>query len=285
MSQMKQRFSLMLLLLLLASFNLPAQQEIPSLKARVTDLTNTLTTQQIKTLEEKLHNFEEQKGSQVAVLIIPTTDPETIEQYGIRVAEAWKIGREDVDDGVILIVAKDDRKLRIEVGYGLEGALPDAYAKRIIENIIVPDFRKGQFYQGLSDGVGAIMGLIDGEDLPEVTQAPTTTLGVKTEKFFIFLIMIVLLALSIVKAMIKKSKYKWLATIITGIIAWLVFGSLLFGGIGLLIAIFVMFSEGSGRGGGRFYGGGFSGGGTSFGGGGFSGGGGGFGGGGASGGW
>ena len=122
-----------------------AEVAVPPLSARVTDLTGTLDAGQRAALEARLEAFERAKGSQVAVLIVPTTQPETIEQYGIRVAEAWKIGRGGtIDDGVILLVAKDDRALRIEVGYGLEGALPDAIAKRIIEEVIVPALSRGR---------------------------------------------------------------------------------------------------------------------------------------------
>lgn len=287
MSQVKLRNCLTATLLVFASLAVFGQQQaIPSLEARVTDLTTTLSSQQRTALEAELEAFEKEKGSQVVVLIIPTTDPETISSYGIRVAEQWKIGRSGVDDGVILIVAKDDRKVRIEVGYGLEGAIPDVYAKRIIENIIIPNFRQGDFYNGIEDGVGAIKGLIAGEELPEVTQAPPSTGGMKHESLFMTLIILMVIVLSVLKAFIKKSKYKWVAIIIVGLLAGTILSSFIFGGIGSAIAAFIMFSTSSTGGGGRYYGGGFSGGrGSSFGGGGFSGGGGGFGGGGASGGW
>ena len=111
--------------------------------------------------------FEAKKGSQIAVLIVPTTQPEDIAQFGIRVAEAWKIGRKNVDDGVILIVAKEDRKLRLEVGYGLEGAIPDAIAKRVIAETITPFFKKGDYAGGIDAGVTQLMQLIEGETLPE----------------------------------------------------------------------------------------------------------------------
>lgn len=287
MSQVKLRNCLTATLLVFASLAVFGQQQaIPSLEARVTDLTTTLSSHQRTALEAELEAFEKEKGSQVVVLIIPTTDPETISSYGIRVAEQWKIGRSGVDDGVILIVAKDDRKVRIEVGYGLEGAIPDVYAKRIIENIIIPNFRQGDFYNGIEDGVGAIKGLIAGEELPEVTQAPPSTGGMKHESLFMTIIILMVIVLSVLKAFIKKSKYKWVAIIIVGLLAGTILSSFIFGGIGSAIAAFIMFSTSSTGGGGRYYGGGFSGGrGSSFGGGGFSGGGGGFGGGGASGGW
>jgi uncharacterized protein len=286
MSYLKIRNCLSLLLLLIAALNAKAQtQPIPKLEALVTDLTSTLSSPQINTLEAELSSFEADKGSQVVILIISTTDPETIESYGIRVAEEWQIGRSGVDDGVLLLIAKDDRKVRIEVGYGLEGAIPDAYTKRIIENIIIPNFRQGQFYSGIENGVGAIMGLIEGEELPEVTQEPPSTMGMKNESLFMTLIIVGVIILSILKAFIKKSKYKWVAVSVASVLAGFIFGSLIFGGIGFAISSFILFSSSSGRGGGRYYGGGFSGGGSSFGGGGFSGGGGSFGGGGASGGW
>src|SRR5713101_6341680 len=146
----------------------PAAGEVPvpPLKARVTDLTGTLTAQQIQTLEGRLRDFERGKGSQIAVLILPSTQPETIEQYSIRVADAWKIGRTKADDGVILVVAKNDRKLRIEVGRGLEGAIPDAIAKRVVSDVIAPHFRANDFYGGIAAGADALAKLIEGETLP-----------------------------------------------------------------------------------------------------------------------
>ena len=151
---------------LLAVAAAAAEVPVPALSARVTDLTGTLEAGQRSALEEKLAAFERAKGSQVVVLLVPTTQPETIEQYAIRVADAWKIGRKDIDDGVLLVVAKDDRAVRIEVRYGLEGALPDAIAKRIIEEVIIPRFRAGDFYGGIADGVDRILGVIEGEPLP-----------------------------------------------------------------------------------------------------------------------
>ncbi|WP_257982661.1 TPM domain-containing protein, partial [Burkholderia pseudomallei] len=125
-----------------------AEQPVPPLAARVTDETGTLTAAERATLEQSLKDFETRKGSQIAVLIVPTTQPETIEQYSIRVAEQWKLGRANVDDGALLIIAKNDRALRIEVGYGLEGVLTDATSRRIIDEPNVPSFRRGDFYGG-----------------------------------------------------------------------------------------------------------------------------------------
>lgn len=143
-----------------------ADVAVPVLTGRVVDQTGTLSADAVARLDQKLKAFEARKGSQIAVLIVPTTQPEAIEQFSIRVAEAWKIGRKKVDDGAILLVAKDDRKLRIEVGYGLEGALPDVTAKRIIDEIITPKFKTGDFDGGIEAGVDRMIGVIDGEPLP-----------------------------------------------------------------------------------------------------------------------
>jgi uncharacterized membrane protein YgcG len=141
-------------------------QAVPPLNARVTDLTGTLTAQQQSAMEQKLAEFEARKGSQLAVLIVPTTEPEDIAQYSIRVVEQWKLGREKVDDGALLIVAKNDRRLRIEVGQGLEGVLTDATSRRIISNTIAPLFRQGDFAGGINAGLDRIIRTIDGEPLP-----------------------------------------------------------------------------------------------------------------------
>jgi uncharacterized protein len=139
---------------------------LPTLAARVTDLTATLTAEQRTALEASMAAIEREKGSQLAILVLPTTQPETIEEFGIRLAEAWQIGRDGIDDGVIVIVAKDDRKMRIEVGYGLEGAIPDAVAKRIVADVMGPRFREGDFAGGLNEAVTALGKLIGGEALP-----------------------------------------------------------------------------------------------------------------------
>ena len=148
-------------------FAASAQVAVPPLTGRVVDQTATLSASDADALTQRLKDLETRKGSQVAVLIVPTTQPESIEQFSIRVAEAWKIGRKKIDDGALLVVAKNDRKLRIEVGYGLEGALPDVTARRIIDEIIVPHFRTGDFAGGISAGVDRIVRLIDGEPLPK----------------------------------------------------------------------------------------------------------------------
>ena len=143
-----------------------ADVAVPQLTDRVVDQTGTLSSSDIAGLTQKLKDLETRKGSQVAVLIVPTTQPETIEQFSIRVAETWKIGRKKVDDGALLVVAKTDRKLRIEVGYGLEGSLTDVTARRIIDEVITPKFRQGDFAGGIDAGVDRIIGVINGETLP-----------------------------------------------------------------------------------------------------------------------
>ena len=130
-------------------------------------MTGTLTTGERSALEARLAEFEARKGAQIAVLIVPTTQPEEIEQYSIRVVEAWKLGREKPDDGALLLVATEDRTLRIEVGRGLEGALTDLVSNRIIDETITPRFREGDFGGGISAGVDRMISVVDGEPLPE----------------------------------------------------------------------------------------------------------------------
>jgi len=147
-------------------------QAVARLVARVNDSTATLTAQQRGLLEAKLTAFEGEKGAQIAVLIVPTVKPETVEQYALRVVEATKLGRRGTDDGALLLVAKEDRKLRIEVGYGLEGALNDATAKRIISETIGPRFKQGDYYGGIDAGVDAMIKVIGGEPLPAPRSDP-----------------------------------------------------------------------------------------------------------------
>src|ERR1700761_9128960 len=154
-------------LLVCWAFMAAADVAVPPLSGRVVDQTGTLSADDAAALTQRLKDLETRKGAQVAVLIVPTTQPEAIEQFSIRVAEAWKVGRRKIDDGALLVVAKEDRKLRIEVGYGLEGALPDVTARRIIDEIIVPHFRTGDFAGGISAGVDRIIRIIDGEPLPK----------------------------------------------------------------------------------------------------------------------
>jgi uncharacterized protein len=159
---------LVLLGLLLCAFAAQAQGvlPVPELTARVIDQTGTLDDIQRKGLEDRLAAFEQQKGSQIVVLMVPTTQPEDIASYANRVANAWKIGRREVGDGILLIVAKDDRRVRIEVAKTLEGAVPDLAAKMIIDEAITPAFRQGNFAAGVSAGVDRLIARVTGEALP-----------------------------------------------------------------------------------------------------------------------
>jgi len=143
---------------------------VPALTSHVTDQAGMLDEQQRRTLDQVLVDYETRTGSQIAVLLIASTAPEAIEQYGIRVADAWKLGRKGIDDGVILIVAKDNpkalRRLRIEAGRGVQGSLTDAQSKRILEDVIAPHFRQNDYYGGLAAGVSALTSLLDRENLP-----------------------------------------------------------------------------------------------------------------------
>jgi uncharacterized protein len=278
----------LLALMLAFAFAALADVAVPPLTGRVVDKTATLSSNDIAALDKTLKDFEARKGSQVAVLIVPTTQPETIEQYSIRVAEAWKIGRKKIDDGAILVVAKDDRKLRIEVGYGLEGALTDVTAKRIIDEVITPKFRSGDFAGGITDGVNRMLRLIDGEPLPAPAQRQQSSSGLFGDVDPFFLIVLMIIVGGLMRGLFGRL-FGSLAT--GGLIAallWFAVASLAWSAIGGIIAFFVtlvgdaiMSSGGVGRGG--WVGGGFSGGSSSSGG--FSGGGGSFGGGGASGSW
>ncbi len=142
---------------------------VPPLAQRVTDLTGTLTAQQRGALENVLAEYEQQRGSQIFVLMVPTTEPEAIDQYSIRVADAWKAGRQGIDDGVIVVIAKDNppalRKMRLEVGRGVQGSLTDAMSKRILQDVMAPHFRQNDFYGGLAAGISAIQATIDKEGL------------------------------------------------------------------------------------------------------------------------
>jgi uncharacterized protein len=255
---------------------------VPPLMARVTDLTGTLSAGQLGSLDADLRAFEQKKGSQIAVLMLPSTQPETIEQYSIRVAESWKIGRAKADDGAILIIAKNDQRLRIEVGYGLEGAIPDVVAKRVIREVIAPHLLANDFYGGIRDGTQTLMKLIDGERLPPPARAQTRAPAVDYQSLFVILLVVVVVAGGMLKAIFGRLFGSAATGAAAGFIAWVLAGALGAAVIAGIVA-FLMALMGGGRGSypGSFGGGGWGGGG----GGGFSGGGGGFGGGGASGSW
>ncbi len=258
---------------------------VPPLKARVTDLTGTLDARQLGALDAELRAFEQRKGSQIAVLIVPSTQPETIEQYSIRVAESWKIGRAKTDDGVILIIAKNDQRLRIEVGYGLEGAIPDVVAKRVIREVIAPHFLANDFYGGIRVGAETLMKLIDGEPLPPPARSQAEHAD-DYQSLFVVLLAVVIVAGGVLKAVLGRTLGSAATGVAAGFVAWALAGALAAAVIaGIIAFLFALLMGSGGRGGypGGFGGGGWGGGG--FGGGGFGGGGGGFGGGGASGSW
>ena len=267
-------------------------QPVPPLESRVTDQTGTLTAEERSALEEKLAAFEARKGAQIAVLVVPTTQPEAIEQYSIRVVDAWKLGREKPDDGALLLVAMQDRALRIEVGRGLEGALTDLVANRIIDETITPRFREGDFAGGITAGAERMMAVVDGEPLPEPEKhwdGPQDIGGMLPMLFFI-----ILFASTILRAIFGRALGSVATGGVAGGIAWLVTQALGLsvgvGLVGLVLSLLVGFGNGGrwssrpghggwttggwggGRGGfGGSSGGGFGGGGGSFGGGGASG--------------
>jgi uncharacterized protein len=269
---------------------------IPALSARVTDVTNTLSEDDKREIDSRLSAFEQKTGGQFVVLMVPSTAPEPIESYSIRVAEAWKIGRKGQDNGIVFLVAKNDRKMRLEVGYGYEGVLPDATARGVIGDTVAPLFAKGQFAAGIEAGIDRITSIIAGSG--EATPQPPLARGDAKFKrshfdpgtFFILLFVVVPIVGGILKSIFGKLLGSTIGGGIVGAVAWFLVGSAVVAGIAGVLGLFVMLFFGAGRGlsrGGVFVPGGFGGGGGGFGGGGggFSGGGGSFGGGGASGGW
>ncbi|QQO23966.1 YgcG family protein [Bradyrhizobium diazoefficiens] len=285
---------------LFLAFAFPAHADVavPQLTGRVVDQTGSLSSSEIASLSQKLRDFEARKGSQIAVLIVPTTQPETIEQFSIRVAEAWKIGRKKVDDGAILVVAKNDRHLRIEVGYGLEGALTDVTSRRIIDEVITPKFKSGDFRGGISDGVDRMIRVIDGEPLPSPSRSASFAHNLDD---FAPIFAVALFASIGVGGFFRAMLGRLLGSLVTGgiiaAVTWLILGSAALAAavgvlgfiIGFIADLFSAMGPGPGSRRGSWSsgssGGGWSSGSSSSGSGGFSGGGGSFGGGGASGSW
>jgi len=278
--------------------------EVPPLRGRVNDLAGILASDRAQALDERLAAFERETGHQIAVLTIPSLQGDSLEDFSIRVAEAWKIGQKGFDNGAILLIVRDDHKLRIEVGYGLEGVLPDAIASRIIREVIVPRFRENDYSGGIEAGLDAIMRVTRGEPIPKNARAGTRRNTSGVSPLFTVLTLTALLSL-----FIGMAQRRLLGGAFGGAVAGLVATLVSAAGIGLALGLAILLGAvlgaiGStmsavsshsqwtgnsryrrgGWGGGIFPGGGFGGGGFG-GGGGFSGGGGGFGGGGASGSW
>ena len=289
------------LLLCLASALASAQgvQPVPDLRARVMDQTGTLDAGSLAALEAKLAAFEQERGSQVVVLMVATTAPEDIADYTQRLGDAWKIGRKEVGDGVLFVIAKDDRRLRIATAKALEGAIPDLLARRILDQAVTPAFRQGDYAGGIEAGVDQILARIRGEELPLPGDQPHSTAG---DLEWVDLLIFLAFAVPMIAAVLRSIFGNKLGTLLTGVgagglafaltaVLWISIGA---GLLGMLAALFMQHmpvQSGTGRGGrsGGHWGGsgGFGGRGGGFGGGGgfSSGGGGNFGGGGASGGW
>ena len=276
-----------------AAWHAAAQQPVPPLTGHVVDSTGTLSADDVAGLERKLAAFEERKGSQIAVLLVRTSAPEAIEPYALRVAEQWGIGRGGVDDGVVLVAALDDRRMRFEVGYGLEGAVPDALARRIIAETIAPRFYEADYAGGLNAGLDALIGLIDGEPLPvPVAQEPDVEPFAALPVVFLVALFVAPLLRRVLGTLFGSAALGLGAGFVVWILSSLLFASLI---AGAMVFVFALLGVGGRSGrwasrGGRLpfpdgFGGGLGGGFGGGGGGGFRGGGGRFGGGGASGGW
>lgn len=275
---------LLLSLLLTAAF---AQEllAVPPLQARVTDQTGTLAPDRVAALDAQLRSFEERKGVQIAVLLVRSTRPEPVEQYALRVVEQWKLGRRKVDDGALLLIAKDDRAVRIEVGYGIEGALSDVVARRIIDEQITPRFRQGDFDGGIAAGIEQMMRVVEGEALPVAARRARGTDGLGQS--WTFLLIVALMLGGVVRHLLGRVAGAFIVGGVVGVVSWLVAGTVavaaMAGLAGFLVTLLGIGMGSHGGMHGHHRGGSWPGGGL--GGGGFRGGGGGFGGGGASGRW
>jgi len=265
-----------------------AQVPVPPLRARVTDLAQLLPPDRAQRLEATLARFEQETGHQLAVLTIPTTDGEAIESYGIRVADAWKLGQKDTDTGLILIVARDDRRARIEVGYGLEGVVPDIVAKRIIEDELVPRFRAGDFPGGIEAATGALVRAARGEVLPERPRAQPRSGGIEPLPLVLFTAFFASALWMPFRGGKKRPVGALLGGLTAGGVTWVMLRLVPWALAALALGVLFGWIGPGASGGGRRRGGPVvwgGGGGFGHGGGGFGGGGGGFGGGGASGSW
>lgn len=265
-----------MLALLVASPAFAQLKPVPALSGRVVDEAGMLDAGQRERLTAVLADYEARTGSQIAVLLVKSTEPEAIEQYSIRVTDAWKLGRKGVDDGVLLMVARDNpsslRRLRIEAGRGVQGVLTDAQSKRILQDVIAPHFRQNHYYEGLVAGVGAIATLLNKESFPAPAQqqAPQRQADSGGGGFSLFGILAIVIGFTLLRSIFRPRRSRlapnhWgrgrssgLGDVATGIIIGNVLGNIGRGGGG-------GFSGGSGWGGGGFSGGGgsFDGGGAS----------------------
>ncbi len=243
---------------------------IPALDSPVVDTTGTLDAATVQRLDAQARALRQRKGSQLQVLVVPSTQPESIGQYAVRVFEAWKPGRKGVDDGVLLLVAKDDRAVRIETGYGLEGAIPDAVANRVIQEYLVPKFRAGDYGGGIEDATAVLVKVIDGEPLPApVSRNPPSPSGGGRWLPALFIAFIVAQVARGLFGRLPAPVRAPLVAIAAGGTAWFVAATVFAGLSGALIGLLVgLASVGGGRfanrggwGGGGFGGGGLGGGG------------------------
>ena len=239
------RASLLALLLCWVSVAL-AVVAVPPLVGRVVDQTGTLSSGDIASLNQAIRAFEARKGSQIAVMIAPTTEGEAIEQFSLRVAETWKIGRKKIDDGAVLVIAKNDRHLRIEVGYGLEGALTDVTTKRIIDEEITPKFKTGDFAGGVSAGINKMIRVIDGEKLPapEPPHWQNTGLFDVSDMFNPFLLIPVFLFGGLMRSMLGRLVGSVVSGGVVTLVAWFLFGSPAAAMVaGVIAFVFVLFND------------------------------------------
>ena len=267
-----------------------ALQPLPPATSPLQDRAGVLGAAERQRLAATLQGIEAKHGSQVAILIVRTTAPEPIEAYSIRVVDHWKIGREGVDDGVLILLAVDDRRMRIEVGRGLEGAIPDAIAKRIIEERMAPAFRSGDYAGGLSAALAAIESKHAGESLPPPDSARSRADGSDLETLITMGVLVSIFGGGILRSMFGRLLGSGLTAAMVGAGVWWLSGVVVLALIASVLALLFVLSMGRGGhviggGGGWGHGTGRGGGWGGGGGGGWSGGGGGFGGGGASGGW
>jgi uncharacterized protein len=249
------------------------QAAIPPLKARVTDLSGALNAQQRGALEQTLAEFESRKGSQIAVLLVPSTKPETPVEYGVRVFDSWKLGRKGVDDGVLLLVAKEDRRVWIVTGRGVEGVLPDAIVRRIVEEDITPRFKQGDFYGGVRAGTDRMMRLIEGESLPPAASPKDGGAAPDFLQWFVIAFFIAVIGGRIAKEIFGRLLGAGVIGGGLGVLTWFISSAALAAVVGVFAFVLALFVGVRGRRGGGWSSGGWSSGGGGFGGGGFGGGG------------